>query len=91
VLSLTLAGTAPSTDWICIAFSKPRSSGTSFNRTFWQQTVVAGSGVGGTTYGTAYVAQFGTPAVGQRVFYRLVPVNQYGVAGAPVIGFITVT
>lgn len=91
VLSMTLAGTAPATDWICIAFSKGRSSGTSFNKTFWQELVVAGTATTEATLGTAYIRQFGQPQVGQRVFYRLTPVNQYGVAGAPVIGYITVT
>lgn len=91
VLTITLGGGGPATDFILLAFSKPRSSGTSFNKTFWQQVVVPGSSVGGATYGTAYVAQFGKPAAGSRVFYRFTPVNQYGVTGTPVISFITVT
>jgi len=91
VMTITLAGTGASTDYICLAFSKPRSSGTSFNKTFWQQLVVAASSTGAATYGTAYIAQFGSPAVGQRVFYKFTPVNQYGVTGTPVIAFMTVT
>jgi len=91
VMTITLAGTGPSTDFICLAFSKPRSSGTGFNGVWWQQLVVPGTSVGAATYGAAYIAQFGSPAVGQRIFYRFTPVNQYGVAGTPVISFITVT
>lgn len=89
VLTLTLAGTAPAADHILIAFSAPVSSGTLFMRTFWQQLVVIGSSVGAATYGTAYVAQFGNPTVGQRVFVKLTPVNQYGVTGTPNIAFAT--
>ena len=91
VMTITLAGGGPATDFILLAFSKPRSSGTGFNGTFWQQTVVPAASVGAATYGTAYVAQFGLPAVGTRIFYRFTPVNQYGVMGTPVIAFITVT
>lgn len=91
VMTITLDGTGPATDFICLAFSKPMSSGRSFNSVFWQQLVVPASSVGAATYGTAYVAQFGLPAIGQRIFYRFTPVNQYGVGGTPVIAYITVT
>jgi hypothetical protein len=91
ILTLTLTPSGSASDFIAIAFSGPKSSGTGFCATFWQQTHVAGNSVGGAAYGTAYAAQFGIPAVGQRVFYKLTPVNQYGVAGVPLIGFVTVT
>ena len=91
VITLTLTPSGTATDFILIAFSAPQSSGVSFNKTFWQLTHVPGNSVGGATYGTGYVAQFGLPAIGQRVFYKLTPVNQYGVQGTPVIGYITVT
>jgi hypothetical protein len=91
VITLTLTPTGGAADFILIAFSAPKSSGVSFNKTFWQQTHVPGNSVGAATYGTAYVAQFGLPPAGSRVFYKLTPVNQYGVAGTPVIGYITVT
>lgn len=38
----------------------------------------------------AYAAEFGVPPSGQKVFLRLTPVNQYGVAGAPTIVSATV-
>lgn len=91
VITLTLTPSGGASDFILIAFSAPKSSGITFNKTFWQQLYVPGNSVGGATYGTAYVAQFGLPPVGSRVFYRLTPVNQYGVAGVPLIGFISVT
>jgi hypothetical protein len=91
VLTVTLNAAGVAADYICLAFSKPRSSGTGFNGVFWQQLVVPGNSAGAATYGTAYVAQFGTPLAGQRVFYKFTPVNQYGVAGTPVIGFVAVT
>lgn len=91
VITITLDGSGAATDFILIAFSKPVSSGVSFNKTYWQQTHVAASSVGGATYGTAYVAQFGLPPAGSRVFLQLTPVNQYGVKGVPVVMMATVS
>ena len=91
ILTLTLTPSGMASDHILVAFSKPQSSGTSFCKTFWQQTVIAGNSTGAATYGTAYVAQFGLPPAGSRVFYKLTPVNQYGVAGVPVSGFMIVS
>jgi hypothetical protein len=91
VMTITLSGTGAATDFILLAFSKPLSGGVSFNDTFWQQLHVPASSVGAATYGAAYVAQFGLPSAGSRVFYKFTPVNQYGVTGTPVIGFMTVT
>ena len=85
VITITLSGTGSASDFILIAFSAPQSAGVTFNATFWQQTHVAASSVGGATYGTAYVAQFGTIPAGSKVFLKLTPVNQYGVTGTPVI------
>ena len=78
-------------NFILLAFSAPQSSGVSFCKTFWQETHIAGNSIGAATYGTAYVTQFGLPPLGSRVFYKLTPVNQYGVSGVPLIGYITVT
>ena len=64
VMTITLGAGGAATDYICLAFSKPRSSGTGFNGTFWQELVVPANSAGAATYGTAYVAQFGLPGVG---------------------------
>ena len=85
VITITLGGGGSASDFILISFSAPLSAGVTFNKTFWQQTHVAASSVGGATYGTAYVAQFGTIPAGSKVFLKLTPVNQYGVTGTPVI------
>lgn len=91
VMTLTFTPTGGATDHIILSFSRPQSSGTSFCKTFWQQTVIPGNSVGAATYGTAYTAQFGMPAAGSRVFYKFTPVNQYGVSGVPVIGYMVVS
>jgi hypothetical protein len=83
--TVTLSGTGTATDFILISFSAPVSAGVTFMKTFWQQTHVAASSVGGATYGTAYVAQFGTIPTGSKIFLKLTPVNQYGVTGVPVV------
>lgn len=85
VITITLSGTGSASDFILIAFSAPQSAGVTFNATYWQQTHVPASSVGAATYGTAYVAQFGTIPAGGKVFLKLTPVNQYGVTGTPVV------
>jgi hypothetical protein len=85
VITVTLDGSGSADDFILLAFSPPQSSGRTFCKTFWQQVVLPGDSVGGATYGTDYVAQFGTISAGQKVFLRATPVNQYGVTGVPVI------
>jgi hypothetical protein len=85
VITITLPGTGSASDFLLISFSAPVSAGVTFQKTFWQQTHVAASSVGGATFGTAYVAQFGTIPVGTKVFLKVTPVNQYGVTGTPVI------
>ncbi len=84
VITITLTASGGASDFILIAFSAPKSPGITFNKTYWQQTHIPGNSVGGATYGTAYVAQFGTIPAGSKVFLKLTPVNQYGVTGVPV-------
>ncbi len=85
VITITLTATGGASDFILVSFSAPVSAGVTFQKTFWQQTHIAGNSVGGATYGTAYVVQFGTIPAGTKVFLKLTPVNQYGVAGTPLI------
>ena len=84
VITITLTASGGASDFILLAFSAPLSAGVTFNSTYWQQAHVAGNSTGGATYGTAYVAQFGTIPAGTKVFLKLTPVNQYGVTGTPV-------
>lgn len=90
-ITLTLEGNGDAADYVLVAFSKPQSSGISFCKTFWQMKVAAGDLSTAQVVTTAYVAQFGVPPVGSRIFYKMTPVNQYGVTGVPVIGFATTT
>ena len=90
-ITLTMSGSGAVTDHLCCAFSAPKSGGVAFCKTFTQLLVCLGNLATAQVITTAYVAQFGAVAVGQRIFYRLTPVNQYGVAGVPNIGYITVT
>jgi hypothetical protein len=91
VITLTLTPSGSSDDFILIALSAPQSPGVTFCKTFWQLTHVPGDSVGAATYGTAYVAQFGTIPVGTKVFLKLTPVNQYGVSGTPIIATAVVS
>ena len=90
-ITLTPAGLGLLTDYLLVAVSAPQSAGRSFCKTFWQATKVAGNSVAALVLTTAYTAQFGNIAAGQRIFYKLTPVNQYGVAGTPNSGYIVVT
>lgn len=90
-ITLTPIGLGTAADYQLIAFSAPQSSGVSFCKTFWQESHVAGNSVAAVVATTAYNAQFGTTTVGQRVFFKVTPVNQYGVTGVPYISFATAT
>jgi phage tail tape-measure protein len=90
-ITLTPTGTGAAGDFQLYAFSAPQSSGTSFCKTFWQAGHVAGNSSTAIVATTAYHAQFGVPAVGSRVFFKVTPVNQYGVTGTPYIGYATTT
>lgn len=90
-LTLTPTGLGVAGDYQLIAFSAPQTSGTGFCKTFWQMEHVAGNSVAAIVATAPYEAQFGIPAVGQRIFFRVTPVNQYGVTGVPYIGFSSVT
>ncbi len=88
-ITFTPTGLGAATDFLLIAFSPWVSAGTLFQKTFWQERHVAGNSVVAVVATSTYHAQFGTPPVGSRVFFRATPVNQYGVVGTPVIGFAT--
>lgn len=90
VLSLTPTGLGSAEDFLLVAFSEPKSGGVSFCKTFRQLKVLAGNVAAATVLTTEYAAAFGSVGGGQRIFYRLTPVNSGGVSGTPCMGFITV-
>jgi hypothetical protein len=90
-ITFTPTGLGGASDFLLIAFSPIVSGGVLFQKTFWQERKVAGNSVVAVVATATYQAQFGVPAVGQRIFYRATPVNQYGVTGVPAIGFATAT
>ena len=90
-LTLTPSGAGAVTDYLLVSLSAPQSGGRSFCKTFNQIDKLAGNVVAATVLTALYTAQFGAVAVGQRIFYKLTPVNQYGVAGAANSGYIIVT
>jgi len=90
-ITLTPTGLGGAADFQLYAFSSPQTSGTSFCRTFWQAGHVAGNSVAAIVVTAAYTAQFGAVAVGQRIFFKVTPVNQYGVTGVPYVSFASVT
>jgi hypothetical protein len=90
-ITLTPTGMGAMGDYQLYAFSAPQSSGVSSMKTFWQAGHVAGNSVAAIVATTAYTAQFGAVTAGQRIFFKVTPVNQYGVTGVPYISFATVT
>lgn len=86
----TTGATGTADDFILYALSQAKSSGITFNKTFNQLAVGPGNEPQPFDLGPQMLAQFGIPPVGSRVFYRLTPVNQYGVKGVEVIAFATV-
>jgi hypothetical protein len=90
-ITLTPAGLGAAGDFQLYAFSSPQSSGVGFNKTFWQAGHVSGSSTTAIVATAAYTAQFGAVVAGQRIFFKVTPVNQYGVTGVPYISFASVT
>lgn len=90
-ITLTPTGLGAMADFQLYAFSSPQSSGISFCKTFWQAGHVAGNSSTAIIATTAYTAQFGAVVAGQRIFFKVTPVNQYGVTGVPYISFASVT
>lgn len=86
-VTLTPTGLGAASDFALYAFSAPQTSGTSFCKTFWQAGHVAGNSAVAIVATTAYNAQFGPGAAGNRIFFKVTPVNQYGVTGIPYISF----
>lgn len=84
-LAIAPSGAGTSDDWALIALSKPVPGGRTFWKTYTQQQVVDGSTSSVAITTAAYGAEFGTPTVGQKVFVRITPVNQYGVTGVPAV------
>ncbi len=81
------AFTGATADYVAVAFSRPVSPGVGFMKTFWQPLGAvgySGADVAPYTLITAlYAAEFGAPTVGQKIFVKLTPVNQYGWNGTP--------
>jgi hypothetical protein len=69
---------------VIISYSPPLSSGRNFNATWWQSAVVALNALNSSN-GTAYAAEFGTWAIGKRIYVKITPVSTSGIAGPPII------
>ena len=66
-------------NYFLVAVSRQQSGGVSFVSTFRQLAVITGGVEPGFADLTPdYVAAFGVVTAGQRVFFRITPVNQYG-------------
>ena len=85
----TVPGNIPANTTMLVAAARPVAGGVSFMKTF-VQLGYALTGTQGLDITAAYLAQFGAPAVGQRIFFRLTPVNEDGLTGSPVILFAQV-
>lgn len=91
VVTITMTASGTAADFILVAFARPQSSGRSSVSAFWQADALPGNSVGNATEGSKVVAQFGALVVGQRLFLKLTPVNQYGWTGTPLIQFATIS
>lgn len=84
----TLGGAITSTgsalDRLLIATSGQVSAGRSRPTSWWQALSIAGNAAAYDLY-PGYTPQFGELQQGKRIFVKITPVNQYGVAGAPTV------
>lgn len=90
-LSLTFLGNGGTDDFAFIALSGPVSSARTFWNKFSQVGQVAGDATTYTMSTANYALLFGAPSVGQKVFVKITPFNQYGVRGTPKVLQILVT
>lgn len=86
-LGWTAAGTA--NGYNLVSLSPPVSPGVSYNKRFWQAATVADD-LGEAEVFAAYVAEFGALVAGKRIFFKITPVNQYGVTGTAITGSLIV-
>lgn len=91
VVTITMTASGGASDFILVAFARPQGPGRNQVSAYWQADSLPGNSLGNATEGSKVVAQFGALVVGQRLFLKLTPVNQYGVTGTPFIKFATVT
>lgn len=90
-LQITASESGSADDFLLVGLSAPVSAGRSFWSTYSQFTTSAGDTSPGAITTAAYAARFGAPLVGQKVFVKLTPVNQYGVTGVAKIIPVVVT
>jgi hypothetical protein len=88
---LTPAGLGGLTDTLLISMSPPQSGGRAFCKQFCQFATALGNAITPVVLTVAYTSSFGAVSAGQRLFYSLTPVNQYGVRGTSNQGYIIVT
>jgi hypothetical protein len=82
-LSIAWAG-GTGDNYLLFGFAPPQSSGRNYVSNYWQAAYTMDDGSPEAPL-AAFVAQFGALAVGQRIFCKVTPVNQYGVRGVPII------
>ena len=90
-ITLTPSGLGGLTDTLLISMSPPQSGGRAFCKQFCQFATEPGNAITPVVLTTAYTSSFGAVSAGQRLFYSLTPVNQYGVRGTSNQGYIIVT
>lgn len=85
--TVTVGFTASTAAASClIAFSPPLGPGRRFPTRFWQASVASTTGAAQTVVSAgAYVAEFGTLTVGNRIFVKITPVNAEAWTGTPTI------
>jgi hypothetical protein len=89
-IHIDLSATGGADDILGVSLSTPLSSGRTFCNKFRQYVLQSGDSATFTLTTATYSAAFGTPVVGQKVFVKLTPYNQYGVKGVPVVLVLTV-
>lgn len=85
------AGNGTSADVTYLAFTKPVSNGVSTPRNFVIFGALGGDDAGPDDFTAEYVAQFGAPPKGSRVFCKLTPVSEFGIKGHAVTQYTVVT
>ncbi len=82
-LQVDLGGGGGPSDAQLISVSTPGSSGSVRPRVFSIVDQLAGNSTGIDDITGAFVLLYGAPAAGQRIWVRVLPINQFGARGVP--------
>jgi hypothetical protein len=82
-LSLTWTAPEATSEQVILQFSPPQSAGRNFCKIMWQMDTATESDDAYNDRAANYPNQFPVDYTGMRIFAKVTPINEYGIAGVP--------